>query len=405
MKPNEVAFIQTLFPLNTAGFPILLRLTVRANAPGASIALAALRGNLNDMNGVDGSIATHVPAGAASFVAQERRIVLVYEPDSGGLITPLIQVAATGQTGNVVVFVDQLEVLILDPLEFGSNLISSPDPTPNPTPTPAAPQTLTIGLPNLPADAKPLEMVLIPAGTFMMGSPADERGRTDSEWPLHQVVLTKDFYIGRYEVTQAQYQAIMNSNPSYFSGKPNNPVEQVTWYDCAAFCNRLSERKGLTTVYNEFTWTTNWNANGYRLPTEAEWEYACRAGTTTRFSHGDVLECDDGCGSCAIHDQYMWWCGNAGIQLHEMGLKLPNPWGLYDMHGNVWEWCNDWWEDPSNRGPQTDPIGVNSGLARVARGGSWGDGSSSCRSAGRYYWWPDNSHSLLGFRVVLFRTQ
>ncbi|HQH73014.1 MAG TPA: formylglycine-generating enzyme family protein, partial [bacterium] len=325
VKPNEVAFVQTLFPLNTAGFPLLMRLTVRANAPEASIALAALRGNLNDMNGVDGSIATHVPASAASFMALERRIVLVYEPDSGELITPLIQVAATGQTGNVVVFVDKLEVLILDPLEFGSNLTSSPDPTPTPTATPAAPQTITIDLPTLPADAKPLEMVLIPAGTFVMGSPDSEQDRYSEEGPQHQVTLTKPFYLGKYEVTQAQWQAVMGSNPSHFQGD-NLPVEMVSWNDCQTFIQQLNQLGQGT----------------FRLPTEAEWECACRAGTTWRFSHGNVLECGDECESCTAHDLFMWWCGNSGNHTHEVGSKLPNPWGLYDMHGNVWELCNDW---------------------------------------------------------------
>jgi len=281
----------------------------------------------------------------------------------------------------------------------------TPDPTPTPTPTPVPQlETITIPLYNLPDGAKPLEMVLIPAGTFTMGCPADERGSYVWEWLSHQVTLTKDFYLGRYEVTQAQYQAIMNNNPSYFSGKPNNPVEQVTWYDCAIFCNRLSEREGLTPVYNESTWATNWNANGYRLPTEAEWEYACRAGTTWRFSHGDVLECDDKCGSCATHDQYMWWCGNSGNQTHEVGLKLPNPSGLYDMHGNVWEWCNDWWEAPSNRGPQVDPTGVNSGSYRVRRGGCWFNGAWNCRSASRDGYYPVYGFNNRGFRIVLSRT-
>jgi len=215
VKPGEVAFLQTFFPLQTEGSPLLLRMTVRANAPGASVALAALRGNLNDGNGVDGSIATHIPAGAASFVGQERRIVLVYEPDSGDLITPLIQVAAAGQTGSVVVFVDKLEVLKLDAGEFGAAVSSSPNPTPTPSPEPAAsptptltptpelPQTLTINLPNLPPDAVPLEMVLIPAGSFTMGSPINESGRSDDEGPQHQVTISQPFYMGKYEVTQS----------------------------------------------------------------------------------------------------------------------------------------------------------------------------------------------------------
>ncbi len=261
-------------------------------------------------------------------------------------------------------------------------------------------------IPNLPEDAKPLEMVLIPAGTFTMGSPADERGRDEYlEWAPHQVTLTKYFYIGRYEVTQAQYQAVMDDNPSGFQNKPDNPVEQVTWINAASFCNELSKQQGLTPVYNESDWTTDWTANGYRLPTEAEWEYACRAGTRTRFSFGNALEIPDfGDSYREIGDQYMWWKGNntysgneAGAK--EVGLKQPNPWNLYDMHGNVWEWCNDWWEEPSNRGSIVDPKGENSGSTRVYRGGSWGSESWYCRSAFRDALGPYYMNVSRGFRL------
>ncbi|HOL96702.1 MAG TPA: formylglycine-generating enzyme family protein [bacterium] len=420
VQPGQVAFLYPLSPVDTVGEPVMLRLTVLANSPNAAVALATLRGNLNDGTGLDGSIATHIPATAASFVDEERRIVLVYEPDSGNLITPVIQVAATGQDENVTVYVDKLDLLKLTGEEYGHLPYPLPTPTPTPTlvPTPTStptpvppPVTITVPLSGLPAGAKPLEMVLIHAGTFTMGSPADERSRYPWEWLPHQVTLSHDFYIGQYEVTQAQWEAVMESNPSHFHDKPNHPVEQVTWLDCAAFCNRLSEREGLTPVYDETTWETNWNSNGYRLPTEAEWEYACRAGTAGRFSFGDALECADVGGDyCEPMGQSMWWWGNntyEGVKsgTKEVGLKLPNPWWLYDMHGNVWEWCNDWWEDPTDRDSQVDPLGPPTGSYRVGRGGGWSGGAWSCRSAYRSDREPGGGGYDLGLRIVLPKTQ
>jgi formylglycine-generating enzyme required for sulfatase activity len=186
-------------------------------------------------------------------------------------------------------------------------------------------QEITINLPTLPKNAKELKMVLIQPGTFTMGSPKDERGRSDREWSPHKVTITKPFYMGVYEVTQAQWEAVMGkgSHRSKFRGRPDNPVEKVSWQACQKFIKRL-------------------NALGkgtFRLPTEAEWEFACRAGTNTRFSFGDALECADTKEEyCKIADKHMWWSGNNGSDgTKEVGLKLPNPWGLYDMHGNVSE--------------------------------------------------------------------
>ena len=262
--------------------------------------------------------------------------------------------------------------------------IPTSTPTVIPTPTPTAVnftgETITIPL-DLPDDATPLEMVLIPAGTFIMGSPSDERGRRPEEWLPHTVTLTKDFYIGKYEVTKAQYEAVIGINPSD-PGRQDYPL-MVSWYDCAKFCNRLSEMKGQTPVYDESNWTANRSANGYRLPTEAEWEYACRAGTTTRFSFGDALECSDTVFYCELADRYMWWYGGNASGIKEVGLKLPNPWGLYDMHGNAREWCSDRWQDPYERGDQVDPIGPESGLDMVLRNGTWESSLRYCRSAYR----------------------
>jgi formylglycine-generating enzyme required for sulfatase activity len=228
----------------------------------------------------------------------------------------------------------------------------------------------------------PLEMVCIPEGTFMMGAYGGERGATSSERPQHQVTLTRDFWIGKYEVTQAQWLAFMGSLPGSSAGVGDDyPVYRVSWddacggttgSDCAAnsFIGRLNQALGTT---------------AFRLPTEAEWEYAARGGTTTRFSHGDALECDDYCDFCSTHDPYMVWCGNTIGPSEPVGSKDPNPFGLHDMHGNVWEWVGDWFDaDYYGVSPPTDPTGPVSGSDRVLRGGSWLHYAQESRSANRY---------------------
>ena len=247
-------------------------------------------------------------------------------------------------------------------------------------------------------------MVKIKAGTFTMGSPADEQGRSDDEWLPHKVTLTKDFHIGQYEITQAQYHAVMNENPSKFINKQNNPVEQIEWYDAARFCNKLSKLDKLSLVYNESNWSTDWFANGYRLPTEAEWEYACRAGTDTRFSFGDAFEMDDKDVYSEIGDQYMWWRGNSKNveSTQKVGSKKPNPWNLYDMHGNVYEYCNDRWLKPCDRGSISDPQGGNpdNNGNIVIRSGSWYKYAIYCRSARRSEYQPNDYNFTIGFRVM-----
>ena len=255
-------------------------------------------------------------------------------------------------------------------------------------------QVITIELPGLPRDAKQLAMVLIKPGSFMMGSAMDQRGRCDTEWLPHEVTITRPFYMGMYEITQAQWETVMGNNPSQFRGGLNHPVEKVTWEACQKFIKRL----------NEFGQGT------FRLPTEVEWEYACRAGTPTRFSFGDASECADaGANYCEIADRYMWWNGNnAPVGTKEVGLKLPNPWGLYDMHGNVYEWCSDRWEAPHDRGPQIDPQGPTSGsrffffwTQRVFRGGCYQHGGAkNCRSAYRNYEQSFDHYCGLGFRLA-----
>ncbi len=219
-----------------------------------------------------------------------------------------------------------------------------------------------------------MKLVQIPAGKFQMGSPETEKDRKKDEGPQHEVTISKPFYMGVYEVTQDQYQAVMGSKPSRFIGS-RNPVEQVSWNDAVEFCRKLSQQTG----------------KSVRLPTEAQWEYACRAGTLTRFSFGD---------SDGSMDSYAWYSKNSGGQTNPVGQKQPNAWGLYDMHGNVWEWCSDWYADSYVNANNVDPQGPGSGTYRVLRGGSWGGNPRGCRSAARDGIVPVlRDRHRLGFRV------
>ena len=242
-----------------------------------------------------------------------------------------------------------------------------------------------------------MEMVQIYGGTFTMGS-IDPQDLYAS--PERQVTLSS-FNIGKYPVTQAQYLEVTGTNPSYYTGNLNRPVDQVTWFDAIEFCNKLSEMEGLTPVYtiNDRTPATgypitnatvieDWNATGYRLPTEAEWEYACRAGTTTPWSHDESL-----------HNDYMWINTNSGWSTHPVGQKLENPWGLYDMLGNVYEWCWDWFETYPNI-DETNPTGALTGTVRVQRGASWSYSAQYARSACRNTNPPSDRNGNNGFRVV-----
>ena len=231
-----------------------------------------------------------------------------------------------------------------------------------------------------------MKLVKIPAGTFMMGSPAGEKDRFSDEGPQHKVTLTKPFYMGVYEVTQEQYEAITGKNPwkgeIYAKENPAHAASYISWDDAVAFCKALSRKTG----------------KDVRLPTEAEWEYACRAGTATRFSHGDD-------GDYSQLGDYAWYNANAwdkGEQYaHAVGRKKPNAFGLYDMHGNVWEWCSDYWGEKYANADARDPQGPASGSARVLRGGSWGSAPLCCRSASRNWDNPDLRFYNVGFRVAV----
>jgi formylglycine-generating enzyme required for sulfatase activity len=269
-----------------------------------------------------------------------------------------------------------------------------------PGPEPAAAATMTAPGEPLRSEGRaehgrpwPLELVPIKPGSFLMGSLESEAGRSNDEGPQTRVTITREFSMGKYLVTQEQYEAVMGNNPSSFKGTPNLPVESVSWLDATNFCARLTERERQAGRLPE--------GKVYRLPTEAEWEYACRAGTTTRFSFGDDPQGTE-------VGKYAWYDGNSGRQTHPVGTKLPNPWGLYDMHGNVFEWCQAWYSDSLPGGSVTDPQGASSGTSRALRGGSWSYSARYCRSACRVgYWnrlWPVVHYRCLGFRVCLAGT-
>ena len=213
------------------------------------------------------------------------------------------------------------------------------------------------------------EMVLIPAGSFEMGS---DHGRAD-EAPVHTVSVDA-FYMDRFEVTQQQYGQLVLGNPSHFKG-PKHPMEQVSWAAATLFCNARSRAEGLEPCYDEDTVECDFEAEGYRLPTEAEWEYACRAGAAADYSFGDDAA---ELGECA------WYADNSLDTTHPVGEKKPNPWGLYDMHGNVAEWCNDLY-DPRyyEESPEKSPSGPADGDEYILRGGAWNSSPDECRSAYR----------------------
>jgi formylglycine-generating enzyme required for sulfatase activity len=236
------------------------------------------------------------------------------------------------------------------------------------------------------------EMIYIAPGTFKMGSPADEAGREDSE-KQHEVTLTKDYYLGKYVVTQELWEAVTGANPSKWKGT-NLPVEKVSWADAMDFCKKLTEMERKSGRLPE-----NWK---YTLPTEAQWEFACRADTTTALNNGKNLDCTDkDCrGESSNLAEVAWYDKNSDRKTHPVGLKKPNNYGLYDMHGNIWEWCFDWYADyPDNSA--IDPLGPDKGTAHVRRGGSWGYYAKGCRSAARASYSPNYRLGSLGFRLAL----
>jgi len=239
--------------------------------------------------------------------------------------------------------------------------------------------------------------VLIAPGIFEMGSPEAERGRDEDE-TQHTVTVTQAFYMSATEVTLAWWDEVMGDG----SETSRLPKNYVSWDAAVDFCNALSEAEGLTPAYTidgpdgDVTWDRE--ADGYRLPTEAEWEFACRAESTTGFTNGAITV--TGCGDPAL-DEVGWYCGNAGDVFHGVGQLSPNAWGLYDLHGNLSEWCWDGYSSDYESLPQEDPVADGApGQDRVIRGGFWGHGSQYCRSANRYFLQPGNGFDYLGFRPV-----
>ncbi|MFI5460111.1 MAG: formylglycine-generating enzyme family protein [Isosphaerales bacterium] len=278
----------------------------------------------------------------------------------------------------------------------GDRKAASPAEKPQPPPPqPEQERTKSIGI----------ELVRIEGGALLMGTTKDQVDQLmrlfpdikpewlDREQPAHLVRLSKPFYLGIHEVTQGQYEAVMGSNPSQFKGSDDLPVENVSWLDAVTFCDKLSEREKRTPFYRiDGTEVTVVGGNGYRLPTEAEWEYACRAKSTTLYPFGDHA---GKLGECA------WYSSNSESKTHPVGQKLPNAWGLYDMLGNVCEWCADGYDEKYDASPPpADPPGASGASHRVVRGGGWSSFPWYCRPADRNRRAPGGRFSFLGFRVA-----
>ncbi|AEH60086.1 protein of unknown function DUF323 [Methanosalsum zhilinae DSM 4017] len=216
-----------------------------------------------------------------------------------------------------------------------------------------------------------MELVKISPGRFLMGSEFEV-----DESPVHEKTIPHPFYLGRYPVTQIQWSELMHDNPAYFKGA-TNPVDQVSWYDVQEFVERLNSAEG---------------TDKYSLPSEAEWEYACRAGSNTRFSFGDDEK---------LLGEYCWYDSNSYSKSQPVGRKRSNDWGLYDMHGNLWEWCQDRWHDTYNGAPMyNEPWSEGHSEGRVIRGGCWHSFPDYCRSSKRYCIEPGERHYSLGFRIL-----
>jgi len=258
--------------------------------------------------------------------------------------------------------------------------------------------TASTGPPAIITNQDGLTLVSLAGGWFEMGSVA----ANEPDETLHRVWLSP-FYIDQYPVTQESFAKVMGRNPSRWT-EPKNPVEQIRWQDAAQYCNARSRLEGLAPCYDPKTWKCDFKGSGYRLPTEAEWEYAARAGTRTKYFFGD---------DPAQLGNYAWFKGNSTRSPSPVGRKQPNPWGLYDIYGSVWQWCNDFYQpDYYRKSPPRDPAGPDSGLTRVVRGGCWNSRPDVCRSAYRLDETPSFSdvcfardvHGLVGFRCVRSRS-
>ncbi len=407
--PNCVTVTLTAVP-NVVG---LARADAEAVIVGAGLVVGAVTEEHHETVPA-GSVISQNPAagvevvsGSAVSLAVSRGPQPVAVPDAVGLAQASVEAAITG-AGLVVGTVTQQSS---DTVPVGS--VISQDPAAGPSVMPGTAvnlvvssgsfviETVTILLPG----GMPLELVKVPAGSFQMGSPDTERNRYSSEGPVHTVTIGYDFYMGKYEVTQGQWLAVMGSWPgeepsSTYGVGADYPAYNVSWDDAQAFITAL----------NAHITATGQGPATLRLPSEAEWEYACRAGTQTRFHFGDSLGVADMCEDDGLRSQHMWYCGNnadygePGFGNQPVAGKLPNAFGLCDMHGNVWEWCEDDWHDDYTQAPTDGSTYINlSASARVVRGGNWYGTARSCRSASRVSgnpWYRDHG---LGFRLAAVR--
>jgi formylglycine-generating enzyme required for sulfatase activity len=317
-----------------------------------------------------------VPAGVKVMSGRWRSIVLVGLPFLLGalmavIILPRLLPSPAAEPGPVAVVPTPVPV---EPAKRVTPLPPWVEPTPEP-----------VELPRQITNSIGMKLVLIPSGEFLMGSPDSDIGAPGDERPQHRVQIMRPFYLGATEVTQGQYRTVTGQSPSNFREVDDLPVEQVSWNDAIAFCNKLSElEKGQL------------GGAQYRLPTEAEWEYACRGGATPRYSFGD---------DAASLRKFAWYDGNSGSKTHPVGEKRPNDFSLFDMHGNVWEWCQDWYDkDSYGQSLGADPCGPSQAAVRVVRGGGWYSDLQSCRSATRDRLAPVLRRSNLGFRVARVRS-
>jgi formylglycine-generating enzyme required for sulfatase activity len=317
-------------------------------------------------------------AGAAAVLLLA---VVIYVKTDGGTV----KIELSDPTANVEVKVDGKQRA--QPKQSGKT--ESPPPAIAPFDAATAKQRQAawakhLGVPVEITNSIGMKLVLIPPGEFLMGSPDSDLEAAAKEKPQHRVQITKPFYLATYEVTQAEYQKVLGINPSTFKDSGEDaPVESVSWDDAQTFCRKLSE-------------LSSEQASGrpYRLSTEAEWEYACRAGSTSKYSFGDSEE---------ELGNYAWYDRNAGNKTHPVGEKQANAWGLYDMHGNVKEWCQDW-DGPYEAGPASDPLGPGSASRYVFRGGCWYRNGWFCRSADRDWGDPGRRDRDYGIRVVLVQS-
>jgi formylglycine-generating enzyme required for sulfatase activity len=306
-------------------------------------------------------------------------IAASYVVVSANTITAIAPAHSVGAVDIVVVTPNGTATLVGGFTYFDSSWYTILEQAPNPTVVPDSAVRAKIVASGFPwrvrDNSSGIEMLLMPSGTFTMGCSASNSYGCPGDETNHQVTLSKAFYLGKTEVTQAQWQAKMGSNPSYFSGNANNPVENVSWNDIAGFNN----------------------ATGLRLPTDAEREYACRGGTTTAFH--SMPGYPNGTNDDSLLGNIAWFDCNGGCNTHPVAGKAANAFGMYDMSGNVWEWCNDWYGDYSASNA-TDPAGPSSGSARVMRGGGYYDYSFYCRSSYLLGDVPDTRWRNLGFRAA-----